>query len=172
MEKFININGFENYQVSNLGNVKVKTKVRFSKNGLAIHVPEKVLKLNIKKSGYTEVTLISLEIRKSFSVHRLVALAFIPNPENKKEVNHINGIKNDNRIENLEWVTSKENTQHAIDTNLILQKGENCLLSKLTEKDILEIRLSKNKINDIASHFGVTRENISKIRNRKTWKHI
>ena len=74
----------------------------------------KELKLSKNKYGYLRIVL----NRVSRDIHRLVAKAFIPNPQNKKEVNHINGIKNDNRLENLEWATSSENRQHAFDTGL------------------------------------------------------
>ena len=71
---------------------------------------------------------------KARSVHRLVATTYIPNPHNKREVNHINGIKDDNRVDNLEWLTPKENTQHAVDTGLVTH------LSKLHEQKRRPVR--------------------------------
>jgi len=68
--------------------------------------------------GYKNIQLYKNEIPKSFKIHQLIAKAFIPNPENKPNINHINGVKDDNRVENLEWCTQKENIQHAWDTGL------------------------------------------------------
>lgn len=98
--------GYEGlYQVSNKGNVKSLIYKR--QNGNA-----SILKLVTKNNGYIQVTLVKDEY-KSIQVHRLVAQMFIPNPENKPQVNHINGIRNDNRVENLEWVTASENQIHS-----------------------------------------------------------
>lgn len=77
----------------------------------------KYLKKTIGK-GYLRVTLYDNNVRKTFLVHRLIALAFLPNPENKKSLNHINGNGLDNRLENLEWCTQKENVIHAYKTGL------------------------------------------------------
>ena len=98
MEEWRVIENFPNYSVSNMGNV-MNTKTN------------KILRLNLH-SGYLKVCLVNDVCRKGYSVHRLVATAFIPNPENKAEVNHKNKVKTDNRLENLEWMTHTENMQH------------------------------------------------------------
>lgn len=108
-------------------------------------------------------------------VHRLVATAFIPNPENKPFVNHKNGIKTDNRAENLEWCTAKENTIHSYQTKLQISiKGSNHYASKLTDEQVLEIRaIGGNLLQiEVAEIYGVCRTVISSILNRKIWKHI
>ena len=92
------------YQVSNLWMVK---SLKFWK--------ENILK-QINSWWYKILTLYKNKLRKQPKIHRLIAIAFIPNPENKPEVNHKNWIRDDNRIENLEWVTAKENMQHAFKT--------------------------------------------------------
>ena len=90
------------YQVSNLGRIKSIRKMK----------KQNILKLGTRNT-YNVINLMKNGKARSFQVHRLVAKAFIPNPENKPQVNHINGVKNDNRLENLEWVTRSENTIHA-----------------------------------------------------------
>ena len=115
MEEWKDIIGYEGlYQVSDLG--QVKSIDRFSKHakgGLRIF-KGRILKNKIDSLGkYTRVSLSKFGKIKDFSVHRLVAIVFIPNPFNKEEVNHINGIHNENRKSNLEWVTRSENIKHS-----------------------------------------------------------
>ena len=103
MEIWKEINGFENYQISNLGNLK---SIKNNK--------EYYMALPINQDGYYQVALYKNGEQHNKLVHRLVAEAFIENTYNKKTVNHKNGIKTDNRVDNLEWATNKEQTQHSI----------------------------------------------------------
>ena len=126
--------------------------------------------------GYLRVSLSVGDKAKLFLVHRLVALAFIPNPEKKPFINHKNGIKQDNRPENLEWATSKENVNHAFANGLMNPvKGVNSKFSKLTEAQVLIIRSLANtglSAKDIAEQMGVGYRNVYHICNNQTWKHL
>lgn len=112
------INGYEGqYEISNLGEVKTLTRQVKGKAGLRT-LRERLLKLQVDKQGYICVQLSNDCFMKMHKVHRLVATAFIPNPYNKKTVNHKDGNKANNHFQNLEWNTQLENNLHAIKIGL------------------------------------------------------
>lgn len=121
MEKWKEIENYEEfYEVSNEGRVRRKSGYVKSgiKNNERRYIEGKILKQNKKRNGYLTVDLSKEHKVKTISIHRLVAKAFIENPKDLPQVNHKNGNKMDNRVENLEWVTSSENRKHSFDTGL------------------------------------------------------
>lgn len=191
MEVWKAIKGFEGYyEVSNLGRVRSLDRYVNHNFGGKRFCKGQLLKPTPDKDGYHRVNL-KIKQKGSISlVHRLVAYAFIPNPENKPQVNHINGIKHDNRIENLEWCTLSENRQHAYDTNLqngINRRGCKSNFAKLSESDVKDIRnlykgdlrlISKNdrhkylSTKKIAKKYNVSAGAIQAIISGKTWNWL
>jgi hypothetical protein len=115
MENWKDVQGYEGlYQVSNLGRVKSLSHVNY----LGRLRQECILGNRLSDRGYHTAVLYNNGKSKSFRVHRLVANAFIENPNNKPHVNHIDGVKSNNLVSNLEWVTISENQKHAFKTGL------------------------------------------------------
>ena len=152
---------FAGYLVSSLGNVD--SLRRGSRHRL---------KLTVGSRGYLKVGISVDSVSKTFNVHRLVAQVFIPNPLNKPEVNHINGIKTDNRVENLEWVTRLENQQHAC-ANGLSKTGEEAPRAKLTNKQAEYIRENPDELTtyELAEKFGLAAWNISEVQLGRTYKN-
>jgi hypothetical protein len=173
MEEWRDVVGFEGvYQASNWGNVKRLSRNAFCGIRGNVLLTEKILQLCKHNHGYLVVGLSRNKKARNYFVHRLVAEAFISNPESKKEVNHINADKADNRVENLEWATRKENHRHAELLGLN-PMGDNHKSSKLTSSQVIEIVNSKGKCGrELAKKFGVSYATISLAKNKKTWKHL
>jgi hypothetical protein len=150
------------YLISDLGRVKtIKTEL--------------IRKLQIHEDGYLYLLLCINEVRYKKYIHKLVAEAFIDNPLNLVEVNHIDGNKQNNSISNLEWCTHINNMVHANKNNLIVRlNGENISSSKLTEQQVFEIRNLKGKLrgNVIAKRYNVCKDTIYDILHGRTWKHL
>lgn len=181
MEIYKDVVGYEGlYWVSNLGNIKTENW-RNSKR-TAILRPAK------DERGYFKVALQKDGKLKTYRVHRIVALAFINAVESKPQVNHINGIKTDNRAENLEWCNNSENQLHAYKLGLIpskkgmprtnwdAPKGQDVATSILKDFQVLEIRKRfKKRIctrEMLGNEFGVSAATIKDIVLRKSWKHL
>ena len=133
---------------------------------------------NTSKQGYKEIMLYTEDgSRRHFKVHRLVMNTYCPIDNSEKmQVNHKNGNKSDNRLENLEWCTRSENLKHAFKTGLEDKPiGEKNPSHKLTEKEVRQICQhleNKRTLQSIADQYGVTKGCIAHIKQRRSWKHI
>lgn len=135
----------------------------------------KVMSTRVSNSGYEMVKVETTEKPKLCTMHRLVAMTFIPNPGNKRFVNHKDGNKLNNCADNLEWVTPSENSQHAYMNGLVNHRGRKNGNSKLTEDDINPIRKRINDgelLKDIAKDYDVHYSSISGIAHDKIWNHV
>lgn len=159
--------GYEGfYEVSDMGNVRDKRCMLLRK-------------ATTNKDGYKVVGLTANGNRKLFLLHRLIALAFIDNPENKPQINHKNGVKTDNYLSNLEWVTNRENAIHAIAmglSNSDNNRGVKNHNNKLNEVDVIDIR--NNYLPRVVTQkffsikYGITRETVGQIVRREIWKWL
>lgn len=170
-----NIKGFEDlYSIDEFGNVISHS--RWHNAGRCGYLTKERQLKKVDFSGYHIVFLTKNRKAKYFFIHRLVAQAFIPNPENKPFVNHIDGDKLNNHVSNLEWCTAKENCVHAHETGLVNCSGESHVLSKLTESQVQEIRkrYKNEKISHrkLAEEYSVSHMLIGKIIRKINWKHI
>ena len=164
MKHYKKIENYEDYVISDQGRVFSYKRSIFLK-------PRK------DRCGYLFVGLWGEKFQKFLKIHRLVALAFIPNVYNKRTVNHIDGCKANNHVSNLEWNTHSENSQHGFDNGLIKpKKGIKNGQAKLNEDQVLEIR-KLYKTGDytqaaLSKIFGVCFQLISLIVRRKIWTHV
>nr|DAK16804.1 MAG TPA: homing endonuclease [Caudoviricetes sp.] len=149
MEIYTLINNFENYAISNYGNIKNVKK-------------NKILKPVKNKNGYLEHTFCQNGVKKTFRIHRLVGLYFIPNPDNKPYINHKNGIKTDNCFNNLEWCTAKENDTHARLTGL---KDQNKPI--IAEEIETGNKIVFSSVSEAGAILGINKGTISKVLHNK-----
>lgn len=129
-----------------------------------------------ERIGYYRIQLKADDgTKNTILVHRLVALAFIPNPENKPEVNHIDGNKLNNDVSNLEWTTKHENMKHAHLLKLRDNNGTGNPRNLLTEKEVLDIYdklLDGARVSDLATSYNVSRPTISDIKSKRNWQEL
>jgi hypothetical protein len=159
-EDWIKIKGYEDFEIN--------------RNGRIRNIVTHKKKLHYNNGNYFKV---SFGAKKAAYLHRILAIAFIPNPENKREVNHIDGNKLNNALSNLEWATSKENIRHAFKNKLIIPcKGTHKPSNKLTEMQVKKIRreylFGKNGYYRLAKKYDIGITTARNIINRKKWKHI
>lgn len=115
-------------------------------------------------NGYKHVSYQALGKRTKYLVHRMVGLAFVPGFEPGLTINHKNGIKTDNRAENLEWITTAANTAHQWKIGLVNLRGQNNPHAKLTDAQAQEIKASRERVGEAARRYGVSTALIYKIR--------
>jgi hypothetical protein len=171
------------YQVSNLGRVKSLKREVFHRKG-NLNIKERILKPHksgLKNNIYYDVFL-SNQVIKQIKIHRLVAETFLGNPDKKEQINHVDGNKLNNNVDNLEWVTAKENTVHAWENGLCsnivngskLRRGEKSFTSKLTNDIVRNIRENKFglTVKEFSALLDVSTSLIYKIKDYSIWKHI
>jgi hypothetical protein len=160
-ETWLPVTGYINYKVSCNGKI-INAKT------------ERVIKQHLSSANYFRVSLYNEEgVCKKLAVHRCVATAFICNELNLPVVRHINGLKTDNRVENLEWGSHKDNSQDMLKHGTVAW-GERQGASKLSATQVQYIKSLKEKPNfsKLAREFGVRHSTISNVWHRKWWKRL
>jgi hypothetical protein len=168
------IEGYEGlYEVSNLGRVRSLGCIIKLRHNCTMMREGKVLKLD-NRNGYLYAGLSKKGVLKGVGVHRLVAKAFIPNPNNLPQVNHIDANRANNHINNLEWVTCSDNHKHAFKLGNRNSKGSKNAGSKLTEEQAISIKYGYSHLSsrEVATLFGICVTSVNLIRSGRGWKHI
>lgn len=173
------IDKYSDYEVSNLGNVKSLERTVVRKNGRKHHVKSKILKQYCDKTGYMIVCLPDYSFprkERNFRVHRLVASSFIPNPKNKPQVNHKDGNKKNNIVDNLEWCTNGENQIHAFRLGLKHNKVVSGYDNKMSKEIIMCDKSGKEikrfgSIREAERETGIFNPNIRDVAKHKKGHH-
>jgi hypothetical protein len=149
------------------------TKYLVSDQGRVMNKKGKILKTPLNTYGYPTAYLWTDGRAQACLLHRLVAIAFIPNPDQKPEVNHKDGNKLNSKRSNLEWNTRRENIDHAVKEGLY-KRGEGSHFAKLTKEDVIQIRSLEGITTQkaLGEMYGISQQTVAKIFNRKNWKHI
>lgn len=178
MEQWKDIKDYQGlYMISDIGRVKSLGRTMILPTGGILNLKERILRQRVNK-GYMIVGLSKRSKKFSVKVHRLVAEAFIENPENKKQVNHKFGNKKDNRVISLEWATGHENMKHSFANGFHVspaKKGESNGRSKLTNSKVKRIRalsLQGKSLRVLGEKYKVSSTLIAMIIKRKAWSHV
>lgn len=174
--KWRQIKGYEGlYEVSDTGLIKALHK-RVDRGKCHRTWKEHIRACGADNNGYLRVSLSKDGMNKTYKVHRLVAEAFIDNPHNLPQVNHLDGDKTNNHVNNLEWCTRSENMKHACKLKLKRCDGEFNSQSKLTQADVNEIRLVYKPRHKefstvaLAKKYGVHRKTITRVVTGQYWR--
>lgn len=164
--------GYEtSYEVSSLGSVRSIDRIAGKRRGV---VKSKILKPYVNRRGYLEVNLFAQSSSLPKIIHRLVAKAFIENPNSLPQVNHIDGNKFNNASDNLEWMNNSENQKHAYKLGLQPSRaGENNSKAKITNKDVTllkELYNSGKNIVEVSKTMNISLDSIRQIIYGRTWK--
>lgn len=164
MENWKDIQGYEGfYQVSDCGRIKSLARDIYYQNGIVHHLEEKILVPNLNGGGYLFVQLYKNGKRKNINVHRLVALAFIPNPENKPQVNHKDEVKTNNVVDNLEWCEASYNINFGTRTERSIQNRNFKFGNNPHAKSVFCVELNKkfDCITNAKEELGISVSSIS-----------
>lgn len=166
------VSGYEGfYQVSNLGRVRSLDRSIKQFYGHR-NIAGNIIKGHPNHQGYLLVNFCVKQKNKRHQVHRLVAKAFIPNPDSKPNVNHIDGNNQNNALSNLEWCTQKENIAHSFKIGRSKMIGKTHYRARLTPDNVRDIRISNLKAQVLAEAFGVRPITVYAIRQNRIWKSI
>jgi hypothetical protein len=166
----------QGYQASSLGRIRRCGLLKVLKDGRSLKLGKKVLTSSTSRNGYKRVRITHNRKTKGYLVHRLVALAFLGNNKGKPYVNHIDAIKHHNYVENLEWVTAKENTQHAISLGIHKVRGEDNGTALYKDEEVLSLikTLTDSTIplEAVAIEHNMTLGMVKHVNYCRTWTHL